>query len=175
MRCFTIFRTRSTIHSSKAYMGTFLKKMGLVCSCVNISSSILTIWSNIAYTSAPPSQCGMLPCAAPGVHRHYMTTLHWSRPRTLTLASLGVKCYHRHHTLPPPHVSWAYLLAITYHGRICQSFKQILKFHNPCWKCLLELWHSQDTIYSNCLPKHESRREIGCQHKDHDWQAVWLE
>ena len=36
-RCFTIFRTRSTIHSSKAYMGTFSKKMGLVCSCVNIS------------------------------------------------------------------------------------------------------------------------------------------
>ena len=57
-RCFTIFRTRSTIHSSKAYMGTFLKKMGLVCSCVNISSSILTIWSNIAYTSAPPASVG---------------------------------------------------------------------------------------------------------------------
>ena len=33
-------------------------KMGLVCSCVNISSSILTIWSNIAYTSAPPASVG---------------------------------------------------------------------------------------------------------------------
>ena len=65
----------------------------------------------------PPSQCGMLRCAAPGVHWHYMTTLHWSLPRTL--ASLRVKCYHRHHTLAPPHISWAYLLELKHHDCIC--------------------------------------------------------
>ena len=123
-RCLTIFVMTNEEHNThcKSIHGNFLREDGAICSIaavpfVSILSSILAIWSNIAYMSATPSQCGMLRCAAPGVHWHYMTTLHWSRPRTL--ASLRVKCYHRHHTLAPPHISWAYLLDLTYHGCIC--------------------------------------------------------